>query len=70
LPLKEYNNSGFVSIGLIDTDCKINNVNYPIISNDDSLMIVIFYFSLFSNLFLENKLNIYNIFNTNLKKKL
>lgn len=69
LPLKEYSTSGLVSIGLIDTDCKINSVNYPIISNDDSLMIVIFYFSLFSNLFLENKLNIYNIFNTNIKNK-
>lgn len=61
-PIKEYSSSGLVSIGLVDTDCDFNGINYSIISNDDSLMIVVFYFTLFSNLFLENKLNIYNIF--------
>lgn len=60
--INEYSSANYVSIGLIDTVSSIKNVNYPIISNDDSLIVIIFYFTLFSNLFLENKLNIYNFF--------
>ena len=63
LPSKEFSSAGLISIGLIDTDCPLTNVNYPIISNDDSLVIVLFYFTLFSNIFLENQLNMYNLFN-------
>ena len=67
LPIKEFSSSGLISIGLIDTDCSLRHVTYPIISNDDSLVIVIFYFTLFSNIFLDNQLNMYNMFN--FKKK-
>jgi len=60
LPLNEYSSINLVSIGLLDTNCRITNVHYPIISNDDSFIIVLFYFTLFSNIFLENQLNIYS----------
>lgn len=60
LALNEFSSNSLVSIGLVDTNCDIKNMNYPIISNDDSLIIILFYFNLFSNFFLENKLNIYN----------
>lgn len=64
-PVKEFSSSSLVSIGLIDTDSDLSGIQYPIISNDDSLIVVIFYFTLFSNLFLENKMNIYNLFTKN-----
>lgn len=60
LPINEFTSSNLVSIGLVDTISSINNITYPIISNDDSLIVIIFYFTFFSNIFLENKLNIYN----------
>ncbi len=62
LALNEFSSANLVSIGLVDTNCNIKNMHYPIISNDDSLIIILFYFNLFSNFFLENKLNIYNYF--------
>lgn len=62
--VNEFSSYGLVSIGLVDTNCNIQNMNYPILSNDDSLIIVLFYFNLFSNFFLENKLNIYNYLRT------
>ena len=62
LPINEYSSMNLVSIGVVDTNCSTRNINYPIISNDDSLVIVIFYFTLFSNVFLENKLNMYHSF--------
>ena len=61
IPLNEYTSSNLISIGLIDTVSNINNVHYPIISNDDSLILLLFYFSLFSNIFLENRLNLYSL---------
>lgn len=65
LPAIEYSTAGLVSIGVLDTDCDLKGINYPLISNDDSLVIVLFYFTLFSNIFLINQLNIYNIYNYN-----
>ena len=61
LPIKEYSSVSLASIGLIDTDCNTDGVNYPIICNDDSLMIVVFYFTLFSNIFIDSKINIHGI---------
>lgn len=66
LPIKEYSSVSLVSIGLIDTDCNTAGVNYPIICNDDSLMIVIFYFTLFSNIFIDSKVNIHSMLCSNI----
>ena len=68
MPVNEYTSSSCISIALVDTVTNFDNVHYPIISNDDSLLIVFFYFSLFSNVFIENKLNLYNYFKKNIKK--
>jgi len=62
LPMNEYSSNNLVSISLIDTNSQYSNIHYPIISNDDSLVIVLFYFTLFSNIFLENQLSLYNFF--------
>lgn len=66
LPIKEYSSVSLVSIGLVDTDCDTRGINYPIICNDDSLMIVIFYFTLFSNIFIDSKVNIHKMLCTNI----
>ena len=60
-PVKEFNSSSLISIGLVDTDSDSHDLHYPIISNDDSIILVIFYFTLFSNLFLEDKVNLYSL---------
>lgn len=62
-PLYEWLDSNLISIGLVDTASKLDNIHYPIISNDDSLLIILFFFNLISNVFLENKLNFYRLLN-------
>lgn len=62
LALNEFSSANLVSMGLVDSNSSINNIHYPIISNDDSFIIVLFYFTLFCNIYLESKLNIYNDF--------
>ena len=63
LPLREVANSGeIVTIGLVDTNSKFEFINYPIICNDDSIIIAFFFFYLFNNIFLETQLSIYNQF--------
>jgi ribosomal protein S2 len=42
-------------ISLIDTDSKPNLISYPIFTNDDSVILVLFYFQLFINSYLVGK---------------
>lgn len=62
-PLNEFSSANLVSIGVVDSNSTVSNIMYPIISNDDSFLIVLFYFTLFSSVYLESKLSMY----TNLK---
>jgi len=61
IPLREYTSINSVTISLVDSNSSIDNINYPIISNDDSLLIIIFYITLLSNTFIETKLDTYNL---------
>jgi len=60
LPIREFTSTNLVSLGIVDTNCSLDSLHYPIISNDDSLIIIFFYFTLFSNIYMENKVDIYN----------
>lgn len=53
-------NAGIASIGTIDTDSKVSSFTYPIASNDDSLLLALFYFMLFSRCYTNGKLRQYN----------
>lgn len=68
VPLNEFSAANLVSMGLVDSKSSISNIHYPIISNDDSFIIVLFYFTLFCNVYLESKLSIYNTISNNTLK--
>lgn len=61
IPIREYNSTSneLVSIGLVDTNFTPERVQYPIISNDDSIVLAFFYTSLFFNIFWENRVLLY-----------
>ena len=59
-PIRETTNSGeIVTLGLVDTNSNYEYLHYPIIINDDSLLIICFFITLICNIFIEAKVNIF-----------
>jgi len=61
--LKEFSKSNLVTMGLVDSNNDVNHLTYPIISNDDSIVIIFFYYNLICNTFLTNQLYLYKQIN-------
>lgn len=70
LLIKEANLSRVLTIGLVDTNKSPDNVNFPILSNDDSLGILEFFFGLLDKSTLESNRIEQNLFYTLVFKKL
>lgn len=61
LSSNEFISSGLPSIAIIDTDISTNKYTYPIISNDDSIALILYYFTIFNNFFYHNKVRLFNL---------
>lgn len=60
LPKIESSSNLIPVISIVDSNSKPQQVTYPLYSNDDSVLLVLFYFSIFCNSYNLGKLKVYN----------
>jgi small subunit ribosomal protein S2 len=54
-PVRECNYLGIPVVGTVDTDNSYHKISYPIVSNDDSILLSLFYFELLSKAYEEGQ---------------
>lgn len=59
-PSNEFVSCGLASIAIVDSDFPTTSYTYPILSNNSSMAIVAFYFTLFINLYIQNTQYLYH----------